>query len=191
MKRLTFFSKLILFLTSYLPLGIICLIIDFEGTTFPFFAHHYYSLILLALIILFPILLFSMIRYFLKRPAGWEKMKIVAGSVENMDREILAYIFSYILPFLGFPEERRILVAVFLLFIVGILYTRSDMIGINPLLAIFGYHIVRTKWDKDNGGKPTRAILISRSDYYQIERSGTIDAIQIHNELYIVKGGES
>jgi hypothetical protein len=189
MKRLTFFSKLILFLTSYLPLGIICLIIDYESTTPPFFKHHYYSLGLLFLIVLCPILLFALIRHFLQRPTGWEKMTVETGSVENMDREILSYIFSYSLPFLGFPEERRIFVAVFLLFIIGILYTRSDMIGINPLLAIFGYHIIKTRWKKEDSGKATQAILISKSDHYRIEQRGMIDAIQIHNELYIVKGG--
>ena len=191
MKRLTFFSKLILFLTSYMPLGIICLIIDFEKSTYPFFKHHIFSLILLSLIILLPILLFAMIRHFSRRPAGWEKMKIVTGSVENMDKEILSYIFTYVLPFLGFPEERRILVVVFLLFIIGILYTGSDMIGINPLLAIFGYHLIKARWKKDNREEPSRAILISKSDYFRIEQSGTIDAIQIHNELYIVKGGRN
>jgi hypothetical protein len=189
MKRLTFFSKLILFLTSYLPLGIICLIIDFESTSPLFFAHGYYSLGLLFLMVLCPILLFGMIRYFLKRTSGWEKMKIEAGSVESMDRDILAYIFSYSLPFLGFPEERRIFIAVFMLFIIGILYTRSDMIGINPLLAVFGYHIVKTRWKKEDDGRATRAILISNCDHYQIEQTGMVDVIQIFNELHIVKGG--
>jgi len=191
MKRLTLFSKLILFLTSYIPLGVICLIIDFEKITYPFFKHGILSLILLVFIILLPIFLFSLIRHFSEKPTGWEKMQIVPGSVENMDKEILSYIFSYILPFLGFPEERRIFVAVFLLFVIGIIYTRSDMIGINPLLAIFGYHIIKTKWKKGNDGKQAEAILISRADYYEIEQAGMIEAIQMYNELYMIRGGQN
>ena len=185
MSRLTFLSKLILFLTSYVPLGIICLIIDFDKLKYPFFVHSTYSLVLLVLIILLPISLFSMIRHFKKRAVGWEGMKIV--SVQNMDSELLSYIFTYILPFLGFPEERRIIVILFLLLIIGILYVRSDMIGINPILALLGYHIVRVEWKKDDWASTKEATVLSKMDYFSIKHTDIINAIQIQNELHLLR----
>jgi hypothetical protein len=189
MKRLTVFSKLILFLTSYIPLGIICLIIDYEKAAFPFFKHGVYALVLLALIVLLPIPLFLMIRHFRRRQAGWEILKIV--TVESMDKEILEYIFTYILPFLGFPEGRKVVIGLFMLVIIGILYTRSDMICINPLLAIFGYHILSVEWTKTGAEAKTKAIIISKADYFNVKQAGTITAVQVYNELYIVKGSKN
>jgi hypothetical protein len=188
LKRLSVFSKLILFLTSYIPLGIISLIIDYQSTTFPFFIHGVYALILLALVVLLPIPLFLFIRHFMRRPAGWESMKIV--TVESMDKEILAYIFTYILPFLGFPEGRRVVIGLFLLVIIGILYTRSDMICINPLLAIFGYHILSVEWTKTGAEAKTKAIIISKADYFNIKQAGMVTAVQVYNEIYILKGAQ-
>jgi len=108
-----------------------------------------------------------------------------------MDGEILAYIFTYVLPFLGFPEERRLIVVLFLLLIIGILYIRSDMIGINPLLAVFGYHVIKVEWTKDEWQKPKEAMLLSKQDYFDIKQKHTVDAIQINNELFFVKEGEN
>jgi hypothetical protein len=189
MKRLSVFSKLILFLTSYIPLGIICLIIDYEKATFPFFKHGWYALALLALVVLLPFPLFLFIRHFMRRPSGWETMKIVA--VESMDKEILEYIFTYILPFLGFPEGRKVIIGLFMLVLIGILYTRSDMICINPLLTVFGYHILSVEWTKTEAEAKTKAIIISKEDYFNIKQTGTVTAVQVYNELYIVKGGRN
>ena len=113
-------------------------------------------------------------------------MKVV--SVKNLDKEILAYIFSYILPFLGFPNERRLIISVFLLFIIGILYIRSDMIGINPVLAICGYHIVKIDWTKSGWHSTREATLLSNMNYFQIKHLDYIDALQVQDELYLSKG---
>lgn len=108
-------------------------------------------------------------------------------SVENMNSGILAYIFTYILPFLGFPEERQLGVLIFLLIIIGILYVRSDMLGINPLLAIFGYHIVKIEWKMDGWPKPQEATVISKFTYYETKQSKAIDVMPIQNELHLAK----
>jgi hypothetical protein len=191
MQTLTLFSKLILFLTSYIPLGIICLIIDFEKFEFPFFKHEVCTVLLAPLIILLLPLLYLLIHHYKTKPAGREKMNII--KVENMDSQLLSYIFTYIVPFLGFPSERRIYVALFLLFIIGVLYIRSEMIGINPILALFGYHIVKVEWKKDSWEQEQSqtAMLITRLDYYKIKHSKNVNAIQMHNELYLLRGNNN
>jgi hypothetical protein len=186
MRNLTLFSKIILFLTSYIPLGVIFLIIDFDSFTFPFFKNTIYALILIVLIIALPILLFVLIHYFSHTEGNVIRMTVV--SAQNMDSGTLAYIFTYILPFLGFPEEKRLGVLIFLLFIIGILYIRSDMLGINPLLAIFGYHIVKIEWTLEGWAKPQEVTVISKYDYYEIKQSTAVDAVSIHNELHLLKG---
>lgn len=184
MRRLTTFSKTILFLTAYVPLGTIYLILDYEKVTFPFFAHGYFSLALLVVMIIMLLFLFWLIRYFEIKADG-DKMKLI--KVSNMNSEILSYIFSYLLPFLDFPEDRRFFVTLFLLIIIGMLYTRSDMIGINPILSTFGYNIVKVEWKKDGWEKSKEAVLISKLDYFEIKEKNILDAIQLHSELYLVK----
>jgi len=186
MTRLTFLSKLILFLTSYIPLGIICLIIDFNNSEFPYFNYKYYSFSLLIIMVLLVILLLFLGHHFNNRPTGWEKMKV--ESSENMNSQILSYIFSYILPFLSFPEERRIIISIFLLFIIGILYVKSDMLGINPLLSVLGYHIMKIKMKKRDSDLTQEVTVISKLDYFRVKRSRIVNVFQIHNELYLLKG---
>ena len=83
------------------------------------------------------------------------------------------------------------MIALFLLLVIGILYTRSDMLGINPLLAVFGYHVVKVEWAGTNWQKPKEALVISRLDYYEFRQQPTVLAIQMQNELYLHKGGEN
>ena len=132
-------------------------------------------------------LLYSLITYFGKKEASGGIMKVI--KVSNMNSEILSYIFfSYILPFLDFPEERRLFVTLFLLAIIGVLYTRSDMICINPVLSVFGYNIIKVEWKKDNWERSKDAMLISKLDYFEVKERSTLDVIQLHNELFLIKG---
>ena len=64
MKQITLFSKLILFLSAYIPLGIIALIIDFKNSDFPFFNNGLWAFILLVVIILLPFILGLFIKYY-------------------------------------------------------------------------------------------------------------------------------
>jgi hypothetical protein len=189
MKRLTCGSKIILFLTAYAPLGIIYLIIDYKEFRYPFFEHEYFSLSLLLVIIVMLWLLYKLITYFERKASDVETMKLI--KVSNMNSEILSYIFSYLLPFLDFPEERRFLVTFFLLAIIGVLYTRSDMISINPILSIFGYNIIKVEWKKDGWKKSKEAMLISKLDYFEVKEKTILDAIQMHNELFLIKGAQN
>ena len=189
MKQLTSIAKIVLFLTAYTPLGAIYLITDYKEFRFPFFEHGLFSLILLPLMIVMLWLLYKMITYFERKESEVETMDLV--KVSNMNSEILSYIFSYLLPFLDFPEERRFLVTLFLLAIVGVLYTRSDMISINPVLSTFGYNIIKVEWKQSGCEKTREAMLVSKLDYYKVKEAGALEVVQMHNELYLVKGAQN
>ncbi|MCX6168658.1 MAG: hypothetical protein NTX65_04940 [Ignavibacteriales bacterium] len=185
MNKLTLLSRLILFLTSYIPLGIIFLIIDFRELIYPFFKNPFISFSLIVFTCILIVLLLTFLKYFKNKSSPIESMKII--NVQNMDGEILAYIFTYILPFLGFPTEKQFPISLFLLIVIGILYIKSDMIGINPILAFFGFHILKVEWTKDGWKKSKEVVLISKEDYFILKHSEIISTIQIEKNLYLLK----
>ena len=184
MRRLSNFSKIILFLSAYTPLGVIYLIVDYDGFKYPFFKHGSFSLTLLGIMIFVLLMLYWLITYFENKGGG---LLMRLTKVSNMNSEILSYIFSYLLPFLDFPEERRLFITLFLLAIVGVLYTKSDMICINPVLSIFGYNIIKVEWTNDKFPASKEAMVISKLDYFEIKERDILNAIQLHNELYLIK----
>jgi hypothetical protein len=65
--------------------------------------------------------------------------------VENRDPDVAAYAATYLLPFLavfsGAWQDITSLVGFIVL--LGVIYVRSRLIYVNPLLALFGYHLWR------------------------------------------------
>ncbi len=63
--------------------------------------------------------------------------------VQRKDAEVMAYIVSYVFPFLGlnFDDPMNVISLGIFFVILGIIYINSNMIHINPTLNIFGYHI--------------------------------------------------
>ena len=59
------------------------------------------------------------------------------------DAEVVSYLVTYLLPFLMVrsPNFRDMVALGLFLSIIGILYVRSNMIYVNPLLALIGYHL--------------------------------------------------
>jgi hypothetical protein len=69
--------------------------------------------------------------------------EIQLGQVSDKGGDVGAYILTYILPFLTVAEPSAREIAAYALFIcvVAIVYIRSNLIFINPLLYLFGYRI--------------------------------------------------
>jgi hypothetical protein len=186
MKQLTGLTRFLLFFTSYLPLVIIFLIIDFKDLKFPFFNHPIACAITIVAIALLLIFTRRFVFYF-QDSQDRENVEIV--SVESMDSEVLSYIFSNILPFLGFPAERRMAVVIFLLIVVGIIYSHSNMIGINPVLSIlFGFHILKVEFKKADWPTPKTSILLSRLSFWELKHEKKICITQLHNEIFMLIG---
>jgi hypothetical protein len=80
---------------------------------------------------------------YLRLARSLEPMRITVEDVQRRDAEAMSYIVSYIIPFLAIPfgdwEQAAALGIFFLMF--GILYVNSNMIHINPMLNLFGYHL--------------------------------------------------
>lgn len=72
-----------------------------------------------------------------------ESMKVEMESVVRRDGEAMSYIVSYLLPFIALPSGDAascVSLGVFLAVLV-VLYMNSDMMHINPMLNLMGWHI--------------------------------------------------
>jgi hypothetical protein len=66
---------------------------------------------------------------------------VVARSTPD-EGEVMAYVSTYLLPFLGLDLSSATGIVVFLgfLVVVGVVYVNSNMLFVNPLLSVAGYH---------------------------------------------------
>jgi len=93
----------------------------------------------------------------------------------------MAYIVTYIIPFLAIPFSGwKEGVALTIFFIVlGILYVNSNMIHINPMLNLFGYHLYEvTLEDGDVQSLVTRRRIRYRE---------TLIAVRLGDEILLEK----
>jgi hypothetical protein len=69
---------------------------------------------------------------------------VVARSTPD-EGDVMAYLSAYLLPFLGLDLSggSGIVVFVGFLVVVGTVYVNSNMLFVNPLLAVAGYHTFR------------------------------------------------
>ena len=125
--------RFLLCLSSYFPLSLIF------ALQFFFKGKQWQGIASLAVGILGLIGL-SVYLYFSKR---LNPMRIKVESVARRDGEAMSYIVSYLLPFIAMPsgDAASIWCLGVFLFVLVVLYMNSDMMHINPMLNLAGWHI--------------------------------------------------
>ena len=110
-----------------------------------------------------------------KRKGGVSQAKITG--VEKRDENVVSYIASYLLPFVTFPLDKPEQIAALLVFIgvLLILYINSNMIYINPMFNLVGYHLYEITIQSD------------QMSHYLIARQG----IKPDKMLYFVEIGDN
>jgi hypothetical protein len=80
-------------------------------------------------------------------------------AVSDAGGEAAAYLGTYLLPFLtvGTPDTRDVLAYIGFLAVAAAIYLHSSLIQVNPLLYLFGYHVLSVTDDLG-----LRAYLIAR-----------------------------
>lgn len=76
-------------------------------------------------------------------------VQIKPESVQRRDGEAMSYIVSYVIPFLAVPFsgwEQGVALAIFFV-VLAILYVNSNLIHINPMLNLAGYHLYEITLD--------------------------------------------
>lgn len=131
-----------LFIGSYAPLFLL-LAIRFTPR---------YLWIACLIIGVYGILDMAWIVYITSRGTGPDPIRI--ATVRDAGAEISGYLATYLLPFLtvSTPTVRDVLAYIGFLFIVGLLYVRSEMTQINPTLYMLGRKVVHISTDSDWDG---------------------------------------
>lgn len=100
--------------------------------------------------------------------------------VQKRDGDVAAYAATYLLPFITvFSDDLRdvLTLAAFIIFL-GIIYVRSRLIYVNPLLAVFGYHlwqvipVTARAEPRDKQPRWPRYLLTRRSNIYSRQEIG-------------------
>ncbi len=131
-------TRLLLFLSSYFPLSLIFFIL--------FIAKHRW--VSLSILLVGLISVGGMAAY-LQQVNRIAPIQVKVVGIKRCDAEAISYIVSYVIPFLAAPFsrwEQGIALSIFFL-VLGVLYINSNMIHINPMLNLIGYHIYETTLD--------------------------------------------
>jgi hypothetical protein len=110
---------------------------------------------------------------------GGIKLKI--AGFHRRDAEAMAYIVTYIIPFLVIPFhgwKEGIALSIFFV-VLGILYVNSNMIHINPMLNLFGYHLYEIT--TEDGG--VHSLLARRS----IRHQETLNVVKLGDDILLEK----
>lgn len=98
--------------------------------------------------------------------------------------DVMAYVATYLIPFAGFSvgDLRSFAALGLFLAVLGVLYVRSGLFAINPVLAMAGYHLYRAELNLASGQSRTTNLLI-RADV----PSGpvTVQAHQLGSDLLV------
>jgi hypothetical protein len=147
-----------LFLSSYSPAMLILAVRSFHHSTALFWVSLTVALLSAGAFLLL---------IFVVRKGG--PFRATVDDVESHDAELAAYVATYLLPFIvvfGASLQDAIALALFLFFI-GLLWVNSNMIYLNPLLALIGYHVYVariTPIGSGAGGAIPRTFLLSREN---------------------------
>lgn len=95
----------------------------------------------------------------------------------------MSYLFTYLLPFLDLDlTDGHYLASVIVFFlIIAVIYVRSNMIYINPVLTMAGYQIFRVETDYGN-----EVALITRRSH--VPGNASVEAVRLGDHVLFEKG---
>ena len=125
-------ARFFLFLSSYFPLSLILFVLLIKT--------HWQAAVILLAIGLVSLTVLLLYLWSLRNTAP---MRVMVAAVQRRDRDVMAYLTGYVIPFLAVPFngwDRGIGLALFF-GVIGVLYIKSNLIHVNPMLAILGYRL--------------------------------------------------
>lgn len=163
-------ARLLLFLSSYFPLALIFFFIFVENERW----------LAISILSIGVIGLIGMSIY-LKKVYSLGPMQIKVATIQRRDGEAMSYIVTYVIPFLSIPFggwKQGVALTIFFI-VLSILYVNSNMIHINPMLNLAGYHIYEIALD--DGG--IHSLLTKR----RIVRGEELSVIKIGEDILLEK----
>lgn len=164
-------SKILLFFSAYFPLLTI------------FTAQYYEKYRMWAVVpCLIGLIALIWLAFFINLVRGSAPRRAVVESVQRKDAEVISYLFTYIFPFLELKVDdlfNVIGLSIFFL-VLMILYVNSNLIHINPMLNLLGYHL----YEVSLGDGTVHTILTRRS---RLVRGTKLDIVLISDDLSVEK----
>lgn len=74
---------------------------------------------------------------------------VTVAGVSRRDESVMAYLFTYVLPFIGMPfgDATEIAVAAIFFALLLVLYVRTELFYVNPILSLAGYRVYEVAVD--------------------------------------------
>jgi hypothetical protein len=169
----TVLIRSMLFLSSYFPLALIFFFLFVEQQPI-------WSIAVLAISLSGLVIMGLYFFYFAPR-LGSIQQRITA--LQRRDGDVMGYIASYLLPFVAIPFGGWQQAVALLIFVVvlGIVYVNSNMIHINPMLNLIGYHVYEITLEHSEAPHS----LITRR---RIAAGETIHLVTIGDGIFLDKG---
>jgi len=150
---LTKFAKWLLFITSYVPLYLLLILVNleiknwydwknFEILKQAFCNHLFFNMTMIILSICSVIILICLNLF-----KSNEYVKCHVKDIKNNSGDILNYFITYLFPLLSMDINNScsVIVNVLVFLIIGILYVKGDLLYLNPMLLLFRYEVVQIK----------------------------------------------
>lgn len=163
--------RILLFFSSYFPLFLILSIQNYSQ-------NGSIALIPVSLGVLSCIGLSGFLRWVKGSAARVEKV----ASVQRKDSEVMAYIFTYIFPFIGIDFGKwatALSLAIFFAMLL-VIYVNSNLIHINPVMAVFGYHVYEIETPEGS----THTVISRRS---RLIKGQLMRVVMIGDDLFLEK----
>ncbi|MGC7873717.1 hypothetical protein ACPUYX_19665 [Desulfosporosinus sp. SYSU MS00001] len=164
------YVRLILFLSSYAPLLVIFAMQNR-------FNNYWVSVSLIGIGFISVCFLAYLIRFSKK---NIEPIHISVQEVNYKDGEAVSYIVTYIIPFIGIDlTSLNNWASLLIMFVIlAVLYINSNLLYINPLLNIAGFHIYEVK----NVEGATLALISKDSE---VRVNEILRAVNLHRNVYL------
>lgn len=161
-------TKIVLFFSSYLPLWLIFAVQLYAKDK-------WFGMWIIGGFVGF---IFLVVFMYVRQVKTINPVLLKITGVKRRDGEAASYMVSYLLPFIALPSKNvgDIIGLGIFIFVLAVLYVNSDMIHINPVLNLMGWHIYEV--EKENGRICT---VISKQ---KICIKQEIQAVQIGDDLF-------
>jgi len=108
------------------------------------------------------------------------KLPKTIKKIEDQNYEHLAFLTTYIIPFLRIKlEGRDILITIMLLVIIGAIFIKTNLFYKNPTLALLGYRLYKVDTEENTG-----LIFISKQN---LQINDKVHHLFLKDNIYFVK----
>ena len=176
MNGLKYFAKLILFISSYLPLFIILLL--------NYWSNKMVLNIIIIIIVLISLVCWFILFYLLKDINNTQGKICEVINISDESEISLNYLFTYIIPFLSMQYDnwKNVLSIGIILFITLVIYVNSNLLYMNPMLNLSGYSILKVTVKRKEEIK--QYILITKSKDKNIQIGENINICEFCENIY-------